>query len=186
MYRPCVQKVNYRRAVIRNNNSKISKVKWSAQCKTRQSLVSADIVLRFAAIQLKPPLCSCCSFNIPPLAKARHCGCNNAYQYRQVTANIYSKNILSCHYSFSETMQADLLLYISKTPLYFQYLFLRETIILEILWARTKNSEELSWKDYTLRSDLSDIIVHCSHARFTGTRKNGWYLWQYRAQGNSG
>jgi hypothetical protein len=93
----------------------------TARCKT--ILVSAYSTEVCCHATEASPYC-CCFINIPHLAKARYYGCNGTYQYGQVTATLFSKNILWFYYFFSETLvQADhYYCLFKKISLYFQYL----------------------------------------------------------------
>lgn len=104
MHRPHVQEVNNRKTVITDNNRNNNSTRWS-ECTMQDNTTSADIVLRFAAVQLKlSPLEPHYSFNIPYLTKVWCYSCNSTYQYGEVTTIIHSRNMLCFHYFFSETI----------------------------------------------------------------------------------
>lgn len=130
MCRHYVQEVSHRKTAIRNNNNKSDSTKShyvkfqkstrrSEVYNARQYLLSADIVLRFAAMQLKPPLHPHHSLNFPHLAKGRHYCCNSTYQYRQVITHIHSKT--SCYFTVPFKNISFFSIYVSQKLLFWRY-----------------------------------------------------------------
>jgi hypothetical protein len=99
------------------------------------------------------------------------------YQYLQVTATIHAKSscdllLFLINYCASRSDHC----YCTFQKLHFAIFFPPETIVLRILWVRTKNSERLTPENDTWRINASIIIIHYLYGHCTGIRRNGMIL----------
>jgi hypothetical protein len=111
-----------------------------------------------------------CFFNIPHLTEAWCYGCNGTYWYRQVTTNIHFQT--SCDFTTSSQKRV----WVDHFYSTFQKHHLTYSILFQNnhsrnYCVRTKISEQLTWENNIQRNYTFNVIIHCVHGGFTGTRK---------------